>query len=113
MTISTPILPVLDLARATGFYEQLGFEIVDYDDFYAIVVCEGYEIAHLQTRSELETTASSSAIYLNVMNSDVWHDRLVKSGVNVGAIEDREWGMREFSVTDPFGNVIRIGTNIK
>lgn len=110
MTISTPILPVLDLELAKDFYRQMGFSIVDYDDYYAIVVCEDYEIAHLQVRGELETTASLSSIYLNVMDADSWHARLTDNEIDVGLIADQEWGMREFAVSDPFGNQIRIGT---
>lgn len=112
MAVSTPILPVLDMAEARAFYERLGFEVQEYDEFYGFVLCEGHEIAHLQVREELETTDSLSTIYLNVTDANAWHRRVSDAGATPGAIEDREWRMREFSVTDPFGNVIRIGSNL-
>jgi hypothetical protein len=30
----------------------------------------------------------------------------------VTAVEDKEWGMHEFTLTDPSGNSIRVGQNI-
>ena len=33
-------------------------------------------------------------------------------GLPVSDVEDKEWGMRKFTVADPGGNTIRVGQNI-
>lgn len=43
---------------------------------------------------------------------DEWHVFWGQSGITVSEVVDRRWGMREFSVTDPAGNTLRIGNNL-
>ena len=108
-----PILPVADMPEATGFYRALGFEVVAYDDGYAWVRHSGWELFHLAV-SDPRSDGSDAALYLHVADADAWRAALVASdvGVTIGAVADTPWGMREFSFTDPDGNVIRIGRNL-
>jgi hypothetical protein len=46
---------------------------------------------------------------LIVPDPDGWHFRLAADGLPVTALEDQPWGMREFTLTDPSGNNVRIG----
>lgn len=107
-----PILPVADMPEAIGFYRGLGFEVVAYDDGYAWVRHCGWELFHLAA-AEPSADRSDAALYLHVADADAWRASLVASGVDVaiGTVADMPWGMREFSFTDPSGNVIRIGRN--
>ena len=41
--------------------------------------------------------------------SEDWYAQLQASGLPVTALEDQQWGIREFTLTDPSGNHIRIG----
>ena len=41
-----------------------------------------------------------------------WHARVVAAGLNITSVEDRPWGMHEFTLTDPSGNNIRVGRNV-
>lgn len=37
---------------------------------------------------------------------------MTAAGLSVTPIADQPWGMREFTLTDPFGNHIRIGHSV-
>lgn len=109
-----PILPVADVAATSDFYRSLGFEVVAYDDTYAWVRHCGWELFHLAAVDEPGDSGAGAALYLHVADADAWRAGLVASGadVSIGAVADMPWGMREFAVTDPGGNVIRIGHNL-
>lgn len=109
-----PILPVADLATAVDFYRGLGFDVSTYDDGYAWVNHCGWELFHLRAVPGLDPGAAAAAAYVHVDDADGWRAALAAtgSGVEIGEVADMPWGMREFSFTDPSGNVIRIGQNL-
>jgi hypothetical protein len=47
-----------------------------------------------------------------VHDVDDWHRRLHAAGLDVTVVEDMPWGMREFTLTDPWRNYVRIGMGI-
>ena len=110
--VGKAILPVGDLTEAMAFYEGLGFEVETYDSGYAWVRHGGGEILHLQVAPGLRPDANHASCYLHVQDADAWHAAWREFGVTVGQLTDRPWGMREFSLTDPSGNLIRIGHNL-
>ena len=103
---STAILPVQEMAAAEAFYTQLGLEVNLYDPGYAIVTLGGRELMHLEARE------GTGSVYLNVPDVDAWHSRCTRLTHDVTSVENRSWGMREFTLTDPSGNTMRIGTNL-
>lgn len=104
------IFPVVDMARAIGFYSTLGFEVRSYDDRYAWVLHGGSEVLHLRLAPDLDVAANPSTGYLHVMDVDVWHALWAAGGA--GPLDDMPWGMREFQISDPDGNVLRVGQNL-
>src|SRR6266536_5330952 len=40
---------------------------------------------------------------------DAWHARMSAAGLPVTPLQEEPWGMREFTLTDPSGNHLRIG----
>jgi len=58
---------------------------------------------------ELDRASNRAGCYLIVADADGWHARMAADGLPVTPIEDQPRGMREFTLTDPFGNSIRIG----
>ena len=105
-----PILPIATMEPAITFYRRLGFEVTPYDPDYAWVTWEGHELLHLRHVADLDVAANASSCYLHVDDASEWHARLTTSGLEIGAIADETWGMREFSVKDPSGNLLRIGS---
>lgn len=43
---------------------------------------------------------------------DAWHSELSSAGLPVTTLSDQPWGMREFRLTDPSGNHVRIGRSV-
>ncbi len=109
--VATPILEVPDLVAATGFYRDVGFEVTAYDDGYAFVCVHGEEVMHLRLGPSA-TRHDDQRAYLHVADAAAWHVAMRERSAPVTALEDEPWGMREFALRDPFGNVVRIGQNL-
>ena len=108
---TNPILPTADMAGAIDFYRALGFEVIAYDEGYAWVKHCGWEWLHLRRVDSVDGNRASA--YLHVEDADAW--RAAMTAAADGAVElseasDTPWGKREFSFTDPAGNLIRLGS---
>ena len=110
--VSTPIFRVKDASSSSSFYQRLGFEVIPYDESYSIVTDQGQELVHLQAVPPGVEYPGPAVAFLNVDDVDGYHRKWAAAGASVTEVEDREWGMREFSVEDPSGNVMRVGTNL-
>jgi uncharacterized glyoxalase superfamily protein PhnB len=106
---------VLDLGEAAGFYERAGFGVRIYrdengdpGDGFAFVDFDEQSVFDLDV-VDMDPDRNGAGCYLIVQDADAWHDRMEAAGVPVIPVEDQPWGMREFTLTDPFGNNIRIG----
>lgn len=110
---TNPILPVDDLAGAIEFYQRLGFQVEAYDDGYAWVKHCGWEWFHLRNVDSVDGNQTSA--YLHVEDADAWRQAMADSSggaVELAEATDTPWGKREYSVTDPAGNLIRFGSNL-
>lgn len=106
-----PILPVIEMEDAVSFYRQLGFDTEPYDDGYSIVSNSGDETLHLRVVEGLDPSGNAASVYFHVQDVDAVHADWAGKGIAPGEIVDQPWGMREFVVTDPAGNLIRVGQN--
>ena len=108
----SPFLASEDLPVSLAFYlDKLGFTLA----------WEWGQPAELAAvcRDEVELTLASRAdakpdgisrLYLHIDGIDDYHAQLLDAGVVISvAIADRPHGMRDFSVTDPAGNVLCFG----
>lgn len=57
----------------------------------------------------MNPTTNHAGCYLITRDTDDWHNRMVDGGLPVSELADQPWGMREFTLTDPSGNRVRIG----
>ena len=107
LLLGIPVLPVLAIEPTLAFFEsKLGFRRhIDSDD-YAGVELDGVQI-HFWLCVDAELPRSSSC-RLNVVGVDAFHERCRREGLvpDGSAPEEKEWGFREFSVTDPSGNLV-------
>ncbi len=119
-----PMLPSLDLAESCAFYEKLGFEAFHQDANFLGLILGNLELHFWPCRDR--SICEASGCYFHVSDVDAYHDRWsflpVRPVLNAGeqdfarisgAPEDRPWGMREFYLWDPNGNLIRIGSVIE
>ena len=109
-TTSTPTLPVRDLATARAFFETAGFEVRVYEggDF-AFCELNGQSVFDLDQITDLAVDANHAGCYIITPGVDEMHRRLADAGLPVTEVRDEPWGMREFTLTDPCNNNIRIG----
>lgn len=102
---------MIDIGAGIEFYEQLGFHGEAYDDGYAWIKHCGWEWFHL--RKVGSVTGNEASAYLHVDDAAAWHEAMTQAAagrVVLGDLADTPWGKREFSFSDPAGNLIRIGS---
>ena len=117
--IAIPILPCRSVNDTLTFYRRLGFEgkVHGHGD-YAILTRGTVEL-HFFSHRELRPAESSAMCYIRV--SDVTSlcrafalAELPRRGIpRQDTLEDKPWGMREFAIVDPDGNLIRIGQTLR
>jgi len=109
----TPILPVGDMATAVSFYETAGFEVHVYEGGgYAFVHYEEESAFDLDLSEHVTPPTNGAGCFIITPDVDGWHARLSEVGLPVTAVQDQPWGMREFTLTDPSGNHLRIATTL-
>jgi hydroxymethylpyrimidine/phosphomethylpyrimidine kinase len=116
---STPTLPVIDIPQAVAFYQRAGFGVRVYrhddddpGDGFAFVDFDGQSVFDLDAAADMDPATNRSGCYLIVNEADEWHARMTADGLAVTPLADQPWGMREFTLTDPSGNHIRIGRGV-
>lgn len=115
---STPTLPVVDMATSVAFYEAAGFGVRLYRDEsgtegrFAFVDYDGQSVFDLSVEEDMDPASNRSGCYLITTDGDAWHERMATAGLPVSSLDDQPWGMREFTLTDPAGNRVRIGRGL-
>lgn len=114
--LAIPILPCRSVAATTEFYRKLGFEggAHEFNAEYAIFKRGPVEL-HFFTHRELVPADSFTGCYIRV--GDVQSifqafsdSRLPETGrPRMDRLEHKPWGLKEFAVVDPDGNLLRIG----
>jgi len=111
---SEPILPVLDLPRTRAFYEPLGFKAGYHDDRYEILR-RGHLVVHLEQTADLVPERNTYSCYWRVADADRLYHEFAAPSLPVTGLprltepQDEPGGMREFTLKDPSGNLIRVG----
>jgi catechol 2,3-dioxygenase-like lactoylglutathione lyase family enzyme len=116
---SVPILPSKDLRESLAFYERLGFvnrgaPPEEWD--YLIVGRGGLEL-HFYADPDVDPLTTSVSCYCFVDDAQCLYEEWVAlvvpdraTGCRVVAPEDRDYGLREFALVDPSGNLVRVGS---
>ena len=105
-----PVIPSLDLQRSVEFYKQYFSCNAEWLDEYVVLYNEDHFRLHLWKSTD-HYLCINSGFYLRVKNVEAMFEKLNIPGVihPNGYLETKPWGMREFAITDPDGNLIRIG----
>ena len=100
-----------NLAAALAHYESLGFEADPFDEGYGFANWRGLSI-HLTVQPGHDAQANRTAAYFQVDDVDAVESAWSKTGLGgvTRRVEEKPWGMREGSHTDPDGNLIRFGS---
>lgn len=107
----TPIFPVRDVAVTQKYFQDvLGFTIdwIWYDDFGSVSrdrVC-------LFLSKEMKISEGLGS-YWSIDAVDTVYGEYQKSGARITSeLEDKPWGMREFTIEDINGHFHRIGSEL-
>jgi hypothetical protein len=121
-----PILPCRTLQPVLDFYTALGFEVTFQQrspNPYAAVARGGVQL-HFFGMKRYDPTQSYSTCYIRTDEIDALYDSF-RSGLKaaygkvparglprLGPLKDTSHGMRQFLLTDPGGNCLRVGQEI-
>jgi len=114
--LAIPTLPCRSVSATTSFYERLGFEggAHEFNSEYAILRRGAVEL-HFFTHKELVPAESSAGCYIRVLDVESIYrsflsSQLPRTGIpRMDLLEDKPWGLREFAIVDPDGNLLRVG----
>ncbi|SCG57838.1 Glyoxalase-like domain-containing protein [Micromonospora echinaurantiaca] len=102
-----PVLRVADADASARWYERLGF-VKHWEHRFAPGMPRYVGIArggmHLHLSEHTGDARPGTLVYLCVRDVDA-----MAAACGIGEIDDMEWG-RDFEVTDPDGNRLRVGT---
>jgi uncharacterized glyoxalase superfamily protein PhnB len=97
------------------FCQQLGFHIAEDRGTFVVLTWEGHEL-FLDERPNLPVSAGKvpqANVRDMVADVDAYWQRASAMNVSVLApIEDREYGLRDFTILDPNGFGIRFGSRL-
>jgi catechol 2,3-dioxygenase-like lactoylglutathione lyase family enzyme len=98
--------------RSKSFYQQLGFEVAEDRDTFVVLTWEGHEL-FLDERPDLPAPPSVPQANIRVMVADLdayWRRASRMGAAVLAPIDDREYGLRDFTILDPDGFGIRFGS---
>ena len=103
-----------DLPRSLEFYRALGFEVQSAEDDFVVLAWENHRF-FLEPRPDLPAPIDHPQANVRIMVPDV--DRYWIIAQQIGArvikpIEDRYYGLRDFTITDPDGFGLRFGARL-
>jgi len=103
-----PEFPLADVAAGVIYYrEALGFSVNYQMEGFAVMDRERARILLITKAAPHKGIASC---YIYVADADALHAELTAKGANVEAAPvSRPWGLREFRVFDPEGNILTFG----
>jgi catechol 2,3-dioxygenase-like lactoylglutathione lyase family enzyme len=103
---------VRDIERSLAFYRQLGFALARRDDHFAELVWEDH-LLFLEELPELTPLPSFPQANLRIMVADVeryWQLAATMGVRVVKPIDDRYYGLRDFTIADPDGFGVRFAS---
>jgi len=116
--IAIPILPARDLDETRAFYERLGFRAAGWwpKEFGGYAILRRGDLAmHFFAYQDISPSENYAQCYWRVKDVDALYAEchaagLPSSGIpRLEAVDDKPWGMREFAIIDPSGNLVRVG----
>jgi len=120
MERSEPILPARNMAETRAFYARLGF-VPWWEESAARgyeIVSRGHLVVHFFSEPGLTPGENETSCYWRVKDADRLYLEFAALNLPSQGIPrltvpmDQPWGMREFALVDPSGNLMRIGHDL-
>ena len=117
---AVPILPSRDLEQTLAFYERLGFESrgAPIERYRYLILGRGSVELHFYDAPDVDPLTTDASCYVRVVDADALHAEWERLGVprdpatgsRLVAPVDTDYGLREFALVDPSGNLLRVGS---
>jgi len=117
---AVPVLPSRDLTETLDFYRRLGFDNrgAPPDAYGYCIIGRGTIELHFWHQPDVDPMTSAAGCYVRVVDADALHSSWEAVGVPDDEVtgsrllppDDTEYGLREFALVDPSGNLLRIGS---
>jgi uncharacterized glyoxalase superfamily protein PhnB len=114
-TISSacPLFPAADPGVSAAWYcDRLGFRQTYADADYAMVVRDGVEVHFWRCADPSIARATSAYFRTRAVDALAAAMRRADEGGRIQTPQDTAWGMREFYIWDPDGNLLKFGQDI-
>lgn len=107
-----PKLPMRDKTKTIDYYVNgLGFSLMsDYGD-YLLLAKDQIEL-HFFAFPTLLPKENYGGVYIRVKGISEWYDTLLGQNIAIhpnGALAEKPWGQKEFSLLDPDFNLLTFG----
>jgi catechol 2,3-dioxygenase-like lactoylglutathione lyase family enzyme len=113
-------MPSKDLDATLAFYERLGFENAGSapSEWNYLIIRRGGVQLHFYGDPDVDPLTTSSSCYVFTEDADALHDVWNAIGIPTDRVTgsrlqapvDTDYGMREFALIDPSGNLLRVGS---
>jgi len=103
-----------DLRRSIEFYRRLGFELIREQTAFAELAWEGH-LLFIEELPNLPPPADFPQANMRIMVPDVEDYWEIATQMRIPVIKpigDRDYGLRDFTVTDPDGFGLRFGARL-
>ena len=118
---AVPILPAKDLDATLSFYERLGFENAGGapSEMNYLIIRRGSVQLHFYGEPDVDPLTTPFSCYVFTEDADALYETWDAVGIPTdpatgsrlqGPPADTDYGMREFALIDPSGNLIRVGS---
>jgi catechol 2,3-dioxygenase-like lactoylglutathione lyase family enzyme len=117
---AVPILPGRNLRETLQFYERLGFENrgAEPEEWDYLILGRGGMEIHFTAAPDVDPLSTAATCYAYVDDAQAVYDEWAtivpedpSTGSRIVAPMDTDYGMTEFAVVDPSGNLIRVGSS--
>jgi predicted enzyme related to lactoylglutathione lyase len=113
LQVAVPILPSRDLNETLAFYERLGFESrgAPHDVWNYLIIGRDTAHLHFYLDRNVDPLTTPFSCFLFVDDADALYAEWRAGGATlVHAPETTDYAMREFALSDPSGNLVRVGS---
>ena len=105
---------VRDAKRSRDFYLALGFELIEDRGSFISMAWEGHKF-FLDERSDMPPAPGFPQANTRIMVPNVdeyWKLTQEMGALVIAPLEDRGYGLRDFTIADPDGYGLRFGTRV-
>jgi catechol 2,3-dioxygenase-like lactoylglutathione lyase family enzyme len=107
-----PRFLVGDMQQALAFYSQLGFATAYHDEGFAILERDGITLQFNVSDPTEEPPKGRLVGWIGVTTIEALYQQYLPTGAIQSPLQAQSGGMKEFSLCDPYGNLLLFGERV-